>query len=704
MAFKMECPHCMRKLNVTEKAFGKTVPCPGCNQPIEVPHSAARLSSAPLPTGMPPVPDDGTPAQPPSDPLAFLRYGSATMSSSPPFPAGMPPIPQTSEKSDSLPNPAELLTSDRSTAKAKGVAIRKALTRALEVTKKRVLVLKRAHEAKNLQAAIDAQLETLGVLTLTHRPSGVGIGDELAELSHLQDGLSQKQNTLDSLCQTKGSGSVVKELHKEVAQLRVRQKALMVAVGRKAFSVRPNMPDAAGCYAALDRLQSSLQINRGQSKAIEDSIGPMWRPGRVSFNVTKQPLLVVGAAAGILLLLFLLWELAAGLLGSGYRVDYRIVAEGSAYLEVRVAGKAAKLAVMLTDPKGETRTEIIEENEMITNLHVVKLFMSQPEPETYTLRVKTFQPEEVVYEASPKFTRGKLSLLDVEFKWKRWSRGQYPQPEQMTIIADNQGDLPVYIDKIVAAVGDHTCTCSGLVRLDGRRETITVSTPCFYYPTPKPIVGTFVKDLGMSFAPGTYPAHLKLYVKGAEGEVLTFEKNVTVPPEEADSEETPRSRERGDDYGGVSRGNQRERSPEHVGPARKRQPAAPGVGASASLGEAADRGLQQLRLAATQVTLPQGLVGILAALSIFVGLIECLFGYRIFMVILALVGFLLGAVLAGAIGYAQSHEALVALLSVIVGGFIGAVMMLVLYFVGVFVVWRSFWRHRRGCPLCGSTQ
>jgi hypothetical protein len=37
MAFQMNCPHCAKQLNVTEKAFGKTVPCPGCNWPIDVP-------------------------------------------------------------------------------------------------------------------------------------------------------------------------------------------------------------------------------------------------------------------------------------------------------------------------------------------------------------------------------------------------------------------------------------------------------------------------------------------------------------------------------------------------------------------------------------------------------------------------------------------------------------------------------------------
>ena len=43
MSFKMECPHCKRTLNVTEKAFGKTVPCPGCNQPVTVPYKPPAL-------------------------------------------------------------------------------------------------------------------------------------------------------------------------------------------------------------------------------------------------------------------------------------------------------------------------------------------------------------------------------------------------------------------------------------------------------------------------------------------------------------------------------------------------------------------------------------------------------------------------------------------------------------------------------------
>ena len=127
-------------------------------------------------------------------------------------------------------------------------------------------------------------------------------------------------------------------------------------------------------------------------------------------------------------------------------------------------------------------------------------------------------------------------------------------------------------------------------------------------------------------------------------------------------------------------------------PARKRNVAGSGVEKkqedtpASNVGEAVDNGFQGLRQATSQSPLPPAFVGIIAAISIIGGLVECFFGYRIFMVTLAIVGFLIGAVLAGAIGAAQSHEPVVALLSAIVGGFIGAVLMIVLHFVGVFVL------------------
>ena len=130
MSFKVSCPHCKKILRITEPAFGKILPCPGCNQPINVrtrprclpvrPWNALRWglvgsslpadsSPAQLPSSMPAMPNDATP----DDPLAFLHSepgasaspadrwsseadGSAEPGSAPPpdqLPPSMPSLP-----------------------------------------------------------------------------------------------------------------------------------------------------------------------------------------------------------------------------------------------------------------------------------------------------------------------------------------------------------------------------------------------------------------------------------------------------------------------------------------------------------------------------------------------------------------------------------------------------------------------------------
>ena len=47
MAVKISCSHCKRVLNVSDKAFGRTVPCPVCKQPITVPNKPAAPAAEP---------------------------------------------------------------------------------------------------------------------------------------------------------------------------------------------------------------------------------------------------------------------------------------------------------------------------------------------------------------------------------------------------------------------------------------------------------------------------------------------------------------------------------------------------------------------------------------------------------------------------------------------------------------------------------
>ncbi len=76
-----------------------------------------------------------------------------------------------------------------------------------------------------------------------------------------------------------------------------------------------------------------------------------------------------------------------------------------------------------------------------------------------------------------------------------------------------------------------------------------------------------------------------------------------------------------------------------------------------------------------------------AVLSIAFGLLNCFFGYRIFKVLLGIYGFGLGAIIGLAVaGSVAKGQALWLIVGGVVGGVVGAALMVLLYFVGVFVV------------------
>jgi hypothetical protein len=84
--------------------------------------------------------------------------------------------------------------------------------------------------------------------------------------------------------------------------------------------------------------------------------------------------------------------------------------------------------------------------------------------------------------------------------------------------------------------------------------------------------------------------------------------------------------------------------------------------------------------------LPQDVINVIIGLGIIIGAIQCFFGYRIFKVILGLVGFLLGGALAATIGYAISQQETVALMAGLIGGLIGVASMVALYYIGIFLI------------------
>lgn len=77
-------------------------------------------------------------------------------------------------------------------------------------------------------------------------------------------------------------------------------------------------------------------------------------------------------------------------------------------------------------------------------------------------------------------------------------------------------------------------------------------------------------------------------------------------------------------------------------------------------------------------------------ISVAIGLIECFYGYIIFKFTLALIGFIgVGGLTAG-ITYAASRDPGVTVLCALVGGIVGAGLMVLLYFIGIFLIGALF--------------
>jgi hypothetical protein len=78
---------------------------------------------------------------------------------------------------------------------------------------------------------------------------------------------------------------------------------------------------------------------------------------------------------------------------------------------------------------------------------------------------------------------------------------------------------------------------------------------------------------------------------------------------------------------------------------------------------------------------------LIALVSMAFGLLNCFFGYRMFRIMLGVYGFFLGAVAGFAfVSTVAPGQTLWLLLGAVVGGLLGAVLMVLFYFVGVFIL------------------
>lgn len=86
--------------------------------------------------------------------------------------------------------------------------------------------------------------------------------------------------------------------------------------------------------------------------------------------------------------------------------------------------------------------------------------------------------------------------------------------------------------------------------------------------------------------------------------------------------------------------------------------------------------------------LGRGALYLVALLSIGLGVVYCFFGYRIFKVILGILGFVSGAYMAAAIAFSLlgREQAVLVILAGLAGGVIGAVLVVTFYFIGIFLL------------------
>ncbi len=78
---------------------------------------------------------------------------------------------------------------------------------------------------------------------------------------------------------------------------------------------------------------------------------------------------------------------------------------------------------------------------------------------------------------------------------------------------------------------------------------------------------------------------------------------------------------------------------------------------------------------------------IVALVPLVIGVISCFWGYRLFRVILGIVGFALGGFLAGSFAYGLSGgSVIITAVAAIVGAIVGALLVSAVYYLGVFVL------------------
>lgn len=212
-----------------------------------------------------------------------------------------------------------------------------------------------------------------------------------------------------------------------------------------------------------------------------------------------------------------------------YEVEYKLVAGGrEPSVEIKVSGKAAELAVVLTFPDAQNHVQFISQYDMITNCHTATLrlvnYDDRVQPGMYKLMVKTVSPEQVVYRTNFELTPGPIEVTDLQLEGIVQEGRLFPT--KCRIHVTNRGSLPVVFHFLDLYVGGRSLTSDDYTNVD------------YYGPVAMPGVSVLVAFFNPTgaLAAGTYRTTGKLYPKSeardprdkARAKYISFDRSLTV--------------------------------------------------------------------------------------------------------------------------------------------------------------------------------
>ncbi len=291
---KMTCPHCRAHIEAPPDITCGGAQCPECGHALSLDVDESRL---------PPAAPPGALGTPPSAPVPSLSNN--TIEDTAP-----------SEIAPAAPNRSGHALWRRTCEVARQCCA--GVKRIQASLSMQAQILRLQYDSRQLQRALRDQWERLGARALDHRPGDLDIGEQTDRLATIEADLAEKETTLASLKETRGSGPVVRDLKCEIAETRARRQQAIVEIGMAVDDKRPEMPNIAGSYGALDRIKTRLMASKSALAELapeDDCADTADTAGRL-LRRYRRPLLIAGIAIGAILVLYVVRQLLNVLFGS----------------------------------------------------------------------------------------------------------------------------------------------------------------------------------------------------------------------------------------------------------------------------------------------------------------------------------------------------------------------------------------------------